>query len=65
MSPWTFRRPNASPLRNANFQGPLREQLVIDPGPLEITGVNTSGTQYHFDRGKFIGEPVYLGESDR
>jgi L-Lysine epsilon oxidase N-terminal/L-lysine epsilon oxidase C-terminal domain len=50
------------PLRNANFQGPLRQQLIIDPGPVEITGVNTSGTQYRFDRGKFIGEPLYLGE---
>ena len=50
------------PLRNANFQGPLRQQLIIDPGPVEITGVNTSGTEYYFDKGKFIGEPVYLGE---
>lgn len=50
------------PLRNANFQGPLRQQLIIDPGPVEIAGVNTSGTQYRFDKGKFIGEPVYLGE---
>jgi hypothetical protein len=49
------------PLRNANFQGPLRQQLIIDPGLVEITGVNTSGTQYRFDKGKFIGEPVYLG----
>jgi L-Lysine epsilon oxidase N-terminal len=30
------------PLRNANFQGPLRQQLIIDPGLVEITGVNTS-----------------------
>src|SRR5262245_7169966 len=33
----------AVPLRNANFQGPLRQELVIDPGTVEITGVNTSG----------------------
>jgi hypothetical protein len=52
----------AVPLRNANFQGPLRQQLIIDPGPVEITGVSTAGTQYHFDKGKFIDEPVYLGE---
>ena len=24
--------------------------------------MNTSGTEYYFDKGKFIGEPVYLGE---
>jgi hypothetical protein len=56
--------PQAKPvsLRNANFQGPLRQQLIIDPGLVEIAGVNTSGTLYRFDKGKFIGEPVYLGE---
>jgi len=52
----------AVPLRNANFTGKDREQLVIDPGPRVISGMNESGKQYRFDSGKFIGEPVYLGE---
>lgn len=50
------------PLRNANFQGAARQQLVIDPGPIEISGVNKSGERYRFDKGCFLGEPVYLGE---
>ena len=50
------------PLRNSNFQGADRNQLVIDPGPVEISGVNKSGNKYWFDKGKFVGESVYLGE---
>lgn len=50
------------PLRNANFQGAERKKLVIDPGPVEISGVSEKGTRYRFDRGKFLDEKVYLGE---
>lgn len=50
------------PLRNANFQGEEREQLVIDPGPITISGVDTHGSRYKFDDGEFMGEKVYLGE---
>ncbi|KAB7728709.1 hypothetical protein F5984_17925 [Rudanella paleaurantiibacter] len=50
------------PLRNANFQGTDRQQLIIDPGPVSITGTNESGQQYAFDKGQFLGESVYLGE---
>jgi hypothetical protein len=50
------------PLRNANFTGDTRNQLVIDPGPKSISGVNQSGAQYRLDGGTFLGVPVGLGE---
>ena len=50
------------PLRNINFQGADRQHLIIAPEPVEISGVRTSGSQYRFDQGKFLGQPVYLGE---
>ena len=50
------------PLRNPNFQGPNRQQLIIDPGPVEISGLDEHGSQYRFDKGTFMGDPVYLGE---
>src|SRR5260370_26615718 len=40
-----------------------RSSLGIDPGALEITGVNIRGdSRYAFDTGQFMGKPVYLGE---
>ncbi|MEL6867682.1 MAG: LodA/GoxA family CTQ-dependent oxidase [Bacteroidota bacterium] len=39
-----------------------REQLVIDPGAISISGRNKKGKRYHFDKGKFIKKKVYLGE---
>lgn len=48
--------------RNLRFYGPSRAQLTIDPGALTITGPNQSGASYRFDRGRFCGKPVYLGE---
>jgi hypothetical protein len=48
--------------RNSNLQGADRQQLVIDPGPRSIHGRDTSGSTYHFNTGKFFGQPVYLGE---
>ena len=48
--------------RNSSFYGPAREQLVIDPGALSIQGPDQSGAGYRFDRGRFCGKPVYLGE---
>ena len=50
------------PRRNSRFQGEQRKQLVIDPGPVEISGSNCCGEQYYFDKGKFFDEQVYLGE---
>lgn len=48
-------------LRNANVSD--RSQLVIDPGPRHITGVNQHGGKRHvFDTGNCMGVPVYLGE---
>jgi hypothetical protein len=47
------------PLRNANFTGSARDQLVIDPGEATISGANQQGNAL---TGKFIGENVYLGE---
>lgn len=49
--------------RNANFYGAKRKDLVIDPGPVTITGNNQQGSSYRFDRGSFCGKPVYLGEA--
>ncbi|MDO7874762.1 LodA/GoxA family CTQ-dependent oxidase [Hymenobacter sp. ASUV-10] len=56
--------PEAIPVgrRNANFVGEQRAGLVIDPGALTIAGAGTEGAAYHFDQGRFLGEPVYLGE---
>jgi hypothetical protein len=40
-----------------------RNSLVIDPGARQITGANVGGgPAYAFDTGKFMGQPVYLGE---
>ncbi len=50
------------PLRNANFLGKDRKKLIIDPGSIEISGAIERGSQYYFDKGKFLGETVYLGE---
>ena len=53
----------ACPRRNKSFVGKKRKQLVIDPGPRSIPGQpNLRGRKYAFDKGTFIGEPVYLGE---
>jgi hypothetical protein len=48
-------------LRNAAVAD--RSQLVIDPGPRHIKGINQHGGKRHgFDTGKFMGKTVYLGE---
>lgn len=48
-------------LRNAAVAD--RSQLVIDPGPRHIKGLNQHGGKRHvFDTGKFMGAAVYLGE---
>src|SRR3954447_25336928 len=44
--------------RNSALTGSKRQGLVIDPGPRSITGPKTVGKKYHFDTGKFMGEPV-------
>jgi len=49
-----------SSLRNASIAD--RNQLIIDPGSISITGTNTNGAQYRFDKGSFMGKPVPLGE---
>ncbi len=53
--------------RNATITGSRRQDLVIDPGPRRIRGVNQSGPQYAFDQGWISfqeGSPieVSLGE---
>ncbi|HEV7919801.1 MAG TPA: LodA/GoxA family CTQ-dependent oxidase [Thermoanaerobaculia bacterium] len=52
--------PKQSGLRNANAAD--RAQLVIDPGPREISGRKTQGKKYAFTGGKFFGKEVPLGE---
>jgi hypothetical protein len=58
------RDPKVEPARrrNAAVKGADRQKLVIDPGPRSIHGRDTAGSTYHFDTGKFLGTPVYLGE---
>lgn len=51
-----------TPLRNPEYQGDARAQLVVDPGPRSVSGVNCNGESAQFDTGKFIGVQVYLGE---
>lgn len=46
--------------RNAAIQGSEREKLVIDPGPRSVSGRKQKSSP--FDTGKFLGQPVYLGE---
>ena len=48
--------------RNSSFYGPARRELVIDPGAISIQGADQFGEGYRFDRGRFCGKPVYLGE---
>ena len=48
--------------RNSSFYGPARRELLIDPGAISIQGAGQSGAGYRFDRGRFCGKPVYLGE---
>jgi len=49
-----------APLRNRDdFQGPNRQDLVIDPGARSISGINQEGVD--FGDGLFIGEEVALG----
>ena len=50
----------APALRNADITD--RSTLIIDPGPRKISGKSKKGAKYHFDTGKFMGTPVYLGE---
>ncbi|MDH6129903.1 LodA/GoxA family CTQ-dependent oxidase [Kitasatospora sp. GP82] len=49
-------------LRNKEITGDLRKDLIIDPGPISITGRNISGPDFHFRNGTFMGKEVYLGE---
>ena len=48
------------PLRNLDYEGPDRQELVIDPGERTISGINQEGVV--FDRGAFIRQEVGLGE---
>jgi len=60
-----------SALRNAAITGADRKRLLIDPGPISITGKSTNEdgkeADYAFDKGTFFSPgpndtPVYLGE---
>lgn len=46
--------------RNAAIQGEDRKKLVIDPGPRSVSGKKQKAPP--FDTGKFMDQPVYLGE---
>ncbi|MFM0351108.1 LodA/GoxA family CTQ-dependent oxidase [Paraburkholderia sp. RL17-347-BIC-D] len=48
--------------RNPQVTGADRAELMIDPGPRSIRGVNTEGARYRFNSGSFMKFPVDLGE---
>jgi hypothetical protein len=48
--------------RNSGIPDERRSELVIDPGPRQITGRDTTGEQYRFGGGTFLGAEVELGE---
>src|ERR1043165_4562039 len=48
--------------RNPTILGDERRKLIIDPGSRTITGKNSSGDQYKFESGEFMGTKVPLGE---
>ncbi len=53
--------------RNVKVTGETRDELVIDPGSVSISGTNTSGSKYDLDKGEFYGTNVKLGhlETDK
>ena len=58
-----FFNPPSSEKRNSDIVGEERERnLVIDPGPISINGINQSGDNFKFNKGKCFGVEVPLGE---
>lgn len=51
------------PLRNKSVSSENRHRLAIDPGPVSISGTNTQGQAYAFNKGMFNDTPVSLGEA--
>ena len=43
-------------------EGAEERNLVIDPGPITINGINQSGDNFKFNKGKFFDVEVPLGE---
>jgi hypothetical protein len=58
--------PLQTPRRNSAVRGDDRAQLFIDPGARNVRGTSTNSSggdsQYAFDTGSFLGNPVNLGE---
>lgn len=58
-----FFSPPSSEKRNSDIFGEERERnLVVDPGPISIKGINQSGNNFKFNKGNFFGIEVPLGE---
>ncbi|HKG89359.1 MAG TPA: LodA/GoxA family CTQ-dependent oxidase, partial [Nitrososphaeraceae archaeon] len=58
-----FNTRSPAPERNDDIDGEERERnLVIDSGPITINGINQSGDNFKFNKGKFFGVEVPLGE---
>jgi hypothetical protein len=58
-----FFSPPSSEKRNPDIVGGERERnLVIDPGEVHINGINQNGNNFKFNKGKFFGVEVPLGE---
>jgi len=53
---------SADPSERRNATAKDRQQLIIDPGTISISGANKQGSEYAFDKGKFFDIQVYLGE---
>ena len=59
-----FYNPPSPEKRNSDIVGEEEERrnLVIDSGPISINGINQSGDNFKFDKGKCFGVEVPLGE---
>ena len=58
-----FFSPPSAEKRNSDVVGEERERnLVIDPGSILIKGINQSGNDFKFNKGKFFDVEVPLGE---
>jgi hypothetical protein len=54
--------PLQSPMRNREYQGAARKELMIEPSPQNISGKDVNGKEYQFNDGQINGKTVKLGE---
>ena len=61
---WVILNPPSAEKRNSDIidEEERERNLVIDPGQITINGINQSGPNFMFNKGKFLGVEVPLGE---